>query len=94
MAEPELTPELLEQFEELSAQLAKLPFHQIWTDYDAEVDCLYINFANPKGTTDSEGLDNGMIIDYRGANEEVVGVTVLDASKRGAAKAKVKKVKA
>lgn len=86
MAEAALSVATTDQLEALAAQLSRLPFHRIWVDYDVEVDCLYLSFRKPQQATDSEELDNGMIAHYR--DDEVVGVTILNASKRKPAKAK------
>ena len=53
---------------------------QIWSSYDAEADTLYINFKKPSHATDSEMTDDDILVRYEG--EEVVGLTVLHASKR------------
>jgi uncharacterized protein YuzE len=45
-----------------------------------EADVLYISFKRPQKATDSEMMENGILIRYRG--EKIVGVTVLEASKR------------
>ena len=52
----------------------------MWLDYDEEADVLYISFQRPQQETDSEMLDNGILLRYR--KEKLVGVTVLDASTR------------
>ncbi|MEQ1848861.1 MAG: DUF2283 domain-containing protein [Nitrospira sp.] len=48
--------------------------------YDAEVDTLYVNYRKPSHATDSEMTDDDVIVRYEG--DEVVGFTVLHASKR------------
>jgi uncharacterized protein YuzE len=52
----------------------------MWVDYDKEADVLYISFKRPQKATDSEMLENGILLRYRG--NEIVGNTVLEASKR------------
>jgi len=52
----------------------------IWIDFDEEADVLYISFQRPQRATDSEMLDNGILLRYR--RDRLVGVTVLDASIR------------
>jgi len=52
----------------------------MWVSYDDEADMLYINFKKPSHATDSELTDEDVIIRYEG--DEVVGLTVLHASKR------------
>tara|TARA_Y100000294_G_scaffold53010_1_gene49997 strand:+ start:4584 stop:4805 length:222 start_codon:yes stop_codon:yes gene_type:complete len=51
-----------------------------WSSYDEEADTLYINFKKPATATDSEITDDDVIIRYEG--DEVIGITVLHASKR------------
>ena len=58
----------------------RAPHRSLWTRYDAEADVLYINFKKPSSASDSELTDDDVIIRYDG--DEVIGVTVLHASKR------------
>ncbi len=51
----------------------------MWIDYDKEADVLYISFKRPQQATDSEMLDNGVLLRYR--EDELIGITVLEASK-------------
>ena len=57
-----------------------MPETKVWVDYDKEADVLYISFKRPQHATDSEMLQNGILLRYKG--EELVGITVLNASKR------------
>jgi uncharacterized protein YuzE len=59
---------------------AHLPSHQLWIDYDAEGDVLYLSFEKPQQATDSVMAEDGNVYHYRG--ERLVGVTILHASKR------------
>lgn len=52
----------------------------IWTDYDAEVDTLYIHFKKPNNATYTEMTDDDVLIRYE--NDEVIGLTILHASHR------------
>jgi len=52
----------------------------MWIDYDKKVDILYISFERPQKATDPEMTKNGILLRYR--EESLVGITVLDASKR------------
>jgi uncharacterized protein YuzE len=56
------------------------PEGYFWTSYDGEADVLYVNFKKPSYTTDSELTDDDVILRYDG--EELVGLTILHASKR------------
>jgi uncharacterized protein YuzE len=58
-----------------------LPAGRAWLDYDREADVLYISLRRPQKATDTEYLENeGILLRYKG--KELVGVTVLEASKR------------
>lgn len=61
-------------------QLLDFPAQRFWVDYDQEADVLYITFQRPQQATDSEMTAEGVLLRYRG--EELVGVTILDASTR------------
>jgi uncharacterized protein YuzE len=61
-------------------QVLKLQQNNIWLSYDEEADVLYFNFKKPSHADDSELLDTDVIVRYE--NEEVVGLTVLNASKK------------
>ncbi|MDT7907295.1 MAG: DUF2283 domain-containing protein [Candidatus Calescibacterium sp.] len=52
----------------------------MWIDYDKEADVLYISFRRPQRATDTEMIDDGILIRYKG--DEIVGITILEASKR------------
>lgn len=56
------------------------PQHSIWVTFDADADTLYVNFKKPSVATDSELTDDNVIVRYEG--EEIIGYTVLNASKR------------
>jgi uncharacterized protein YuzE len=55
--------------------------HKLWLDYDEEADVLYISLQRPQKATDSIMLDDvGILLSYR--EEQLVGITVFEASKR------------
>jgi uncharacterized protein YuzE len=56
------------------------PGNYLWSSYDPEADVLYINFKKPSHSIDSEMTDNDIVIRYE--NGEVIGLTVLNVSKR------------
>ena len=64
----------------LIPHLMNMPLKKMWIDYDKDADVFYINFKKPQRATDSEMLDNGILLRYRGT--ELVGITIMDASKR------------
>jgi uncharacterized protein YuzE len=51
-------------------------------DYDQEADVLYISFERPENATDSEMTDDGILLRYR--KDQLVGMTIMDASTRSA----------
>ena len=69
-----------EDYRRLVEVLRQTPNGYLWSSYDAEADTLYVNFKKPSHATDSEITDDDVIIRYEG--EEIVGLTVLHASKR------------
>ena len=56
------------------------PKGYLWSSYDAEADVLYVNFKKPSHADDSELTDDDMIVRYE--QGEVVGLTIMNASKR------------
>jgi uncharacterized protein YuzE len=65
----------------LAKQAAHLPAAKLWLDFDEGADVLYISLKRPQKATDTVELDDGgILLHYRG--QALVGITVLDASKR------------
>lgn len=61
--------------------LRNLPKRPFMLLYDAEADVLYIDFYSPpKSSDDDELLDNDIVVRYD--KDEIVGLTILNASKR------------
>ncbi len=52
---------------------------QVWIDYDAEADVLYLSFRKPQQATDSE-LEGDVIYHYR--QGELVGLTIIGLRQR------------
>lgn len=61
-------------------QVLQLNQKNIWLSYDEEADVLYINFKKPSHADDSELLDNDVVVRYE--NNEVVGMTIMNASRK------------
>lgn len=68
----------------IAPQLLSVPFKRMWSTYDQEADVLYLNFKKPSHADDSELTDDDTIVRYE--KGDVIGITVLHASKRKAAK--------
>jgi uncharacterized protein YuzE len=65
----------------LAQQTKKFPAAKLWLDFDEEADVLYISLQRPQKATETvEMEDEGILLRYRG--KELVGITVMDASKR------------
>jgi uncharacterized protein YuzE len=71
---------VLREIFKATSHILKTPIKKMWLDYDEEADVLYISFKRPQKADDSEMLKNGIILRYR--KKEVVGITILEASKR------------
>jgi uncharacterized protein YuzE len=63
-------------------QLLDIPYKNMWYTYDEKADVLYLNFKKPSHADDSVLTDDDIIIRYE--EGKVVGVTILNASKRKA----------
>ena len=75
-----MAPVELKRIVDLTPELLHLPSGRMWTSYDHEADVLYINFKKPSHADDSELLENDVLVRYE--QGEVVGITVLNASRR------------
>ncbi len=65
-----------------SSLLDGLPKRPFFVAYDAEADVLSIDFSNPpEGAVDSELTEDDVVVRY-GEGDGVVGLTVLNASRR------------
>ncbi|MBI3468169.1 MAG: DUF2283 domain-containing protein [Planctomycetes bacterium] len=65
----------------LAENVCRFSETRLWLDYDQEADVLYISFKKPQRATATIHLDEeGLLLRYRG--KELVGITVLAASKR------------
>jgi uncharacterized protein YuzE len=71
------TPEL----KEFSSALPYLLRHKtVWSNYDEQADTLYLHFKKPNHADHAEMTDDEIIIRYE--NDEIIGLTILNASKR------------
>jgi len=70
----------IQEYLKLVPALRESPQGYLWSSYDREADVLYINFKKPSHATDSELTDDDVIIRYE--EDELIGLTILHASKR------------
>jgi uncharacterized protein YuzE len=59
---------------------ASISLEKISLDYDEEADVLYISFGKPREAKDSIEVEDGII--YRIADDEIVGITIIDFKAR------------
>ncbi len=65
---------------ELAPRLLGISSPRMWASYDAAADVLYVNFKRPSHADESELTADDVIVRYE--KGDVVGVTILHASKR------------
>ena len=70
----------IEEYLRLIPAVKHSPRRYLWSSYDAQTDTLYVNLKKPSHATGSELMDDDVIIRYDG--DEIVGLTILHASKR------------
>jgi uncharacterized protein YuzE len=80
MAKRTAVAKILDDISDAVPHLMRLPDRKAWIDYDEQADVLYISLKRPQRATDTKFLaDKGILLRYRA--KDLVGVTVLDASK-------------
>ena len=61
-------------------ELLRLPYSQVWSDYDEGADVLYLSFEKPQCANDSVMEEDGNIYHYR--DSRLVGITLPSARTR------------
>jgi uncharacterized protein YuzE len=59
-----------------------LKHKNVWANYDEDADVLYLHFKKPNHADHSEMTEDEIIVRYE--NDEIIGLSVLNASKRAA----------
>ena len=80
MAKGTLEKEYIKEVFETTKHLIKFPSNRFWVDYDKGADVLYVSLQRPQKATNSKMMDNGILLRYH--NKKLVGITILNASKR------------
>ena len=70
----------MHEYLNLIPAVRRSPRNCLWSSYYEQGDVLYISFDKPRPATDSELTDDDIIIRYDG--DDVIGITILHASKR------------
>lgn len=78
--ETTITSNALEAITKAVPLLLNFPTKRFQVDYDPDADVLYISFQHPQSATDTEMLDEGILLRYR--EKVLVGITVIDAAAR------------
>jgi uncharacterized protein YuzE len=78
--EPTLELTAVQTVTEAVPLLLRFPMKRFWVDYDGEADVLYISFRRPQRATDTKMTKEGVLLRSRG--DELVGITILEASTR------------
>jgi len=61
-------------------EMLGLPAQHMWIDYDKEADVLYMSFRKPQRATKTIEIGNDILV--RKAGQRIVGMTILNASRR------------
>jgi uncharacterized protein YuzE len=80
MGKEVMSKESMEGIFKAMPHMLGFPAARFWVDYDTDADVLYISFQRPQKATDAEMTEDEVILRYRG--DRMVGLTILDASKR------------
>ena len=75
-----MTPVQLSDFLDAIPAVLQAPHRSMQCTYDEPADVIYMNFEPGVEATDSEFGPNDIIVRYRG--EEIIGLTILHASRR------------
>ncbi|MFQ5612056.1 MAG: DUF2283 domain-containing protein [Anaerolineae bacterium] len=78
--EKAMNPKISNAISQAVPLLLDFPAKRFWVDYDSQADVLYLSFQRPQKATDTEMTDEGMLLRYR--DDQLVGITILDASTR------------
>jgi len=57
-----------------------MKYKNVWANYDKDADVMYLHFKKPNHADYTEMTEDEIIIRYE--NNEIIGLTILNASKR------------
>jgi len=72
----------ISRYVQLVTNIKYLPSQDFYLSYDAQADVVYINLQNPAASADDSELTNDDVIIRYNKHEEIIGLTILHASKR------------
>ena len=70
--------EVIKMFLGITPDMVRLPISHVWADYDKEADVLYLSFRRPQRAKMTEEVGEDILV--RKDGEEIVGITILNAS--------------
>ena len=73
--------EVIKMFLGITPDIVRLPISHVWADYDKEADVLYLSFRRPQRAKLTEEVGEDILV--RKDGEEIVGLTILNASDKG-----------
>ena len=73
------TAAVKEIFEALP-HIKKVGAKHLWFDFDEEADVLYVSLERPQRATDTDILEDGTFLRFRG--KKVVGITITNVSRK------------
>lgn len=78
MPKESVDPYVLKQVEQMAAHFSRFPFKQASFAYDNAKNSVEVTLEPGQGSTESEKLDSGLTLHYRG--DKLVGVTLENAT--------------
>jgi len=72
------TATLVKEIFKALPHLKKVGAKNLWFDFDNEADVLYISLERPQNATDTDILEDGVLLRTRG--KKVVGITITNFS--------------
>ncbi len=72
------TATLVKEIFKALPHLKKVGAKNLWFDFDKEADVMYISLERPQNATDTDLLENGVLLRLR--DKKVVGITITNFS--------------
>jgi len=74
------TADFISKCAAVGSEMLELPAQQVWMDYDKEADVLYMSFRRPQRAKKTIEIGDDILV--RKDGRDIVGVTILNASRR------------
>ena len=73
------TAKAVKEIFEALPHIKKTGAKHLWFDFDEEADVLYVSLERPQNATDTDILEDGIFLRYRG--KKLVGMTITNVNK-------------